>query len=610
MTHTFPLATPSVKGVLKNVFGHSSFRGHQEQIIKHVIAGGDALILKPTGGGKSLCYQLPAVVLPGTCVVISPLISLMKDQVDSLCRKGIRAAYLNSTLKRAEEREVIEAVESSKIKVLYISPERLLKAGFIDWLKTINLSMMAIDEAHCISQWGHDFRPEYLQLGVIKEIFPTLPLIALTATASRQTTKEMLINLKIPNAKIFVSGFDRPNISFFIERKQKNWKDKVLELVREQREGSIIIYCLSRKKVEAMADMLCEKGFHALPYHAGMSTEDRSQIQQAFLNDSCQLLVATNAFGMGIDKPDVRMVIHADMPGSLEAYYQESGRAGRDGKESSAWLLFSPQEAAIQKAMIRKGSGGPKRKAIEYARVDKMLAFCKSLQCKRWLVLNHFQDVKSLFCGKCSMCVAGDIPIYPATDLAIEIIKAFQQVKQPRTPAKILGWLVENLERPGEAVWREVLYQLVLLGMFTEGFESGHLVLEASKGIIELLDGRSEIYLSENPLKRGVVKSRTKKKTTRRKKKAKPRKPKKEQVFRRLSDDETDLFSHLAKERSAIAKKKRIQAYRVFQDRTLREMAEQKPESLEEMKDLYGVGPAKLNRYGKKFLKLIQDFES
>jgi len=613
MTHTFPLATPSVKGVLKNVFGHSSFRGHQEQIIKHVIAGGDALILKPTGGGKSLCYQLPAVVLPGTCVVISPLISLMKDQVDALCRKGVRAAYLNSTLKRAEEREVIEAVEQSKIKILYISPERLLKSGFIDWLRTLNLSMMAIDEAHCISQWGHDFRPEYLQLGVIKNLFPKLPVIALTATASRQTCKEMLLSLNIPEAKVFVSGFDRPNISFYIERKPKNWKEKVLELVRDKKDGSTIIYCLSRKKVEAMAEWLCEKGFHALPYHAGMSTSDRSEIQQAFLNDTCQLLVATNAFGMGIDKADVRLVIHADMPGSLEAYYQESGRAGRDGKESSAWLLYSPQEAAIQKAMIRKSSGGPKRKAIEYARVDKMLAFCKSLQCKRWLILNHFQDVKTLFCGKCSMCEAGDIPIYPATDLAIETIKAFQQISHPRTPAKILGWLVENLERPAEAVWREVLYQLVLLGMFTEGFEKGNLVLEASKGIIELLEGRSEIYLSENPLKRGVVKPRTKKKSSkkaRRKKKAKPKKVQKEQSFRRLTDSEDDLFSFLAKERSAIAKKKRIQAYRVFQDRTLREMVEHKPRSLEEMKDLYGVGPAKLNRYGKTFLKLIQEFGS
>ena len=382
MTHTFPLATPSVSSVLKNVFGHSSFRGHQEQIIKHVIAGGDALILKPTGGGKSLCYQLPAVLLPGTCVVISPLISLMKDQVDSLCRKGIRASYLNSTLKKAEEKDIIDEVESSKIKVLYISPERLFKAGFIDWLKTINLSLMAIDEAHCISQWGHDFRPEYLKLGKIKEIFPSVPVIALTATASRQTTKEMLLNLKIPTAKIFVSGFDRPNISFFVERKQKNWKDQILELVRKQTDGSIIIYCLSRKKVEAMTDMLCEKGFHALPYHAGMSAEDRSKIQQAFLDDSCRLLVATNAFGMGIDKPDVRMVIHADMPGSLEAYYQESGRAGRDGNESSAWLFFSPQESAIQKAMIRKGSGGLKRKAIEYSRVDKMLAFVKVFNAK------------------------------------------------------------------------------------------------------------------------------------------------------------------------------------------------------------------------------------
>ncbi|TNF04167.1 MAG: RecQ family ATP-dependent DNA helicase [Deltaproteobacteria bacterium] len=611
MTHTFPLSTPSVKGVLKNVFGHISFRGHQEHIIRHVISGGDALILKPTGGGKSLCYQLPAVIMPGTCVVISPLISLMKDQVDALCRKGIRAAYLNSTLNRADEREVIQAVESSKIKILYISPERLLKAGFLDWLQTLNLSLMAIDEAHCISQWGHDFRPEYLQLGVIKKLFPKLPVMALTATASRQTCREMLLSLNIPEAKIFVSGFDRPNISFFIERKEKNWKEKVLSLVKAQTNGSTIIYCLSRKKVEAMAEWLCEKGFHALPYHAGMSSEDRNRIQQAFLGDTCQLLVATNAFGMGIDKPDVRLVIHADMPASLEAYYQESGRAGRDGEESSAWLFFSPQEAAIQKAMIRKSSGGLKRKAIEYARVDKMLAFCKSLQCKRWLILNHFQDVKSLFCGKCSMCEAGDIPIYPATDLAIETIKAFQQVSTPRTPAKILGWLVENLERPAEAVWREVLYQLVLLGMFTEGFEDGNLVLEASKGILDLLEGKSEIYLSENPLKRGVVATRTKKKSSRRRKKAtKKKKVKKEETFRRLSSDETDLFSFLAKERSAIAKKKRIQAYRVFPDRTLREMAETKPSSLEEMEDLYGVGPAKLNRYGQTFLKLIQDFES
>ena len=402
MTFTAPAAQPSAPAeVLHRVFGYAEFRGEQAEIVDHVVGGGDALVLMPTGGGKSLCYQIPALVRSGTGVVISPLIALMQDQVDALAALGVRAAFLNSTQDAETRREVEAALVAGEIDLLYLAPERLNVGATLDLLDRSPLALFAIDEAHCVSQWGHDFRPDYLRLTVLHERWPTVPRIALTATATDATRREILQRLELTDARQFVASFDRPNIQYRIEPKAQPMQ-QLLTLLRTEHPGDAgIVYCLSRKSVEKTADALAAAGIPALPYHAGLDTATRARNQSRFLREDGIVMVATIAFGMGIDKPDVRFVAHLDLPKSVEGYYQETGRAGRDGLPSTAWLAYGLQDVVQQRRMIDEGEGDVAHKRRLSAHLDAMLALCETIECRRVQLLNYFGQ-SSAACGNCA----------------------------------------------------------------------------------------------------------------------------------------------------------------------------------------------------------------
>ncbi|TPW13675.1 MAG: ATP-dependent DNA helicase RecQ, partial [Halothiobacillaceae bacterium] len=391
---------------LHSVFGYRHFRPLQHEIIEHVVAGGDALVLMPTGGGKSLCYQIPALVRSGTAIVISPLIALMEDQVSALKQAGVRADYLNSTLSFDESRDVESRLLRGELDLLYVAPERLLTARTLDLLTKAELALFAIDEAHCVSQWGHDFRPEYMQLSVLHERFPTIPRIALTATADAPTRNEITQRLALEQARVFVNGFDRPNIRYHVTEKNSP-REQLLNFIRREHRGDAgIVYCLSRKKVEAVAEWLSQKGVIALPYHAGLSAEIRKRHQVRFLHDEGIVMVATIAFGMGIDKPNVRFVAHLDLPKSLEAYYQETGRAGRDGLPANAWMAYGLQDVVTLRQMLEEADTLEARKQVERQKLEAMLGYCEVTSCRRQTLLNYFNDTLPEPCGNCDTCLS------------------------------------------------------------------------------------------------------------------------------------------------------------------------------------------------------------
>ncbi|OYV20666.1 MAG: ATP-dependent DNA helicase RecQ [Methylococcaceae bacterium NSP1-2] len=391
--------------VLKTIFGYDSFRGQQQAAIEHVIAGQDALVLMPTGGGKSLCYQIPALVRDGVGIVISPLIALMQDQVDALLQLGVKAAFLNSTLTMEQARGIEQQLLNNELDLLYIAPERLSAPRTLELFGRIKIALFAIDEAHCVSQWGHDFRADYLQLSILHERFPTIPRIALTATADERTRQEIIVRLKLEHAPLYLSGFDRPNIRYAIVQKQ-NARQQLLEFMRSQHEGDAgIVYCLSRKKVEETAQWLRTQGINALPYHAGMTNQDRQQHQQQFLRQESIVIVATIAFGMGIDKPNVRFVAHLDIPKSVEAYYQETGRAGRDGLPANAWMAYGLQDVVTMRRMLAGSDADEAHKRLELHKLDAMLALCEQVHCRRQTLLGYFGDHLEQPCGNCDTCL-------------------------------------------------------------------------------------------------------------------------------------------------------------------------------------------------------------
>lgn len=391
--------------VLHEVFGYESFRPLQGDIVREVVNGGDALVLMPTGGGKSLCYQVPALVRPGTAIVISPLIALMQDQVAALRELGVKAAFLNSTMDFEQARATEYALATGELDLLYCAPERLIQPRTIELLHNASLSLFAIDEAHCVSQWGHDFRSDYLQLSMLAQEFPGIPRIALTATADERTRKEIAERLSLTNARHFISGFDRPNIQYRITPKT-NANKQLLDFIKAEHEGDCgIVYCLSRNKVDATAQLLSSKGYTALPYHAGLSAEDRARNQERFLREDGVIVVATIAFGMGIDKPDVRFVAHLDLPKSLEAYYQETGRAGRDGKPSTAWMVYGLQDVIKLRQMLEASQGNDQFKRVERQKLDAMLGLCEVTQCRRQVLLHYFGDNLETPCGNCDTCL-------------------------------------------------------------------------------------------------------------------------------------------------------------------------------------------------------------
>jgi ATP-dependent DNA helicase RecQ len=592
---------------LHRVFGYDAFRAGQAEIIDHVVGGGDALVLMPTGGGKSLCYQIPALVREGTGVVVSPLIALMQDQVDALAALGVRAAYLNSTQDAQERARVERAYVAGELDLLYLAPERLTVPATGDLLDRGKIALFAIDEAHCVSQWGHDFRPDYLALSMLHERWPTVPRIALTATATEQTHQEIQKRLQLGDAKHFVASFDRPNIQYRIVPKDQPQK-QLLELLRTEHPGDAgIVYCLSRASVEKTAEFLVEQGITALPYHAGLDARIRSANQSRFLREDGVVMVATIAFGMGIDKPDVRFVAHLDLPKSVEGYYQETGRAGRDGLPSTAWLAYGLQDVVQQRRMIETSEGDQAHRRRLSAHLDAMLALCETVQCRRMQLLAYFGETSSK-CGNCDTCL-NPPESWDGTVPAQKLLSTIVRLQRERNQKFGAGHLIDILlgkQTPrvdqyghddlstfgigtdlSEAEWRGVVRQLLaqgLLAVNADGF--GTLVLTESSAAV--LGGSRRVDLRREPVRTSTRSAR-----------------KSKSAGADLPPELQPVFEALRTWRAATAKEQGVPAYVVFHDATLRELATRHPSSVEELGTVTGVGEAKLEKYGAQLLEVL-----
>ena len=591
--------------VLQTVFGYPEFRGQQAEIVSLVANGNDALVLMPTGGGKSLCYQLPALLRDGCGIVISPLIALMQDQVDALAELGVRAAFLNSTLTFNQTVQTERALRMGELDLLYVAPERLLTSHCLELLEASKIALFAIDEAHCVSQWGHDFRPEYMQLSVLHERFPAIPRIALTATADTQTRAEIIERLQLEQAQQFISSFDRPNIRYQIIEKE-NIKNQLLDFIRSEHAGDAgIVYCLSRKKVEETAEFLNENGINALPYHAGMENPIRSRHQSRFLREEGLVMVATIAFGMGIDKPDVRFVAHLDLPKSMEGYYQETGRAGRDGMPANAWMVYGLQDVVQQRRMIDESDADEMFKRVQSAKLDAMLGLCETLTCRRVRLLDYFGQ-QSTPCSNCDTCLHPPVS-YDATEdvqkLLSTIYRAGQrfgavhilEVLRGSDTEKIRQWRHQELSTYGigsdksDQEWRAILRQVIAQGLVDIDHESyGALKLTAASRPV--LKGEATIALRR--YQKSVKQKRV--------------------VARSAGFVETDLssvqqavFERLRWWRVETAREHNVPAYVIFHDATLREIAKAMPPSVEDLRFISGVGEKKLQSYGAQIIELI-----
>lgn len=593
--------------VLRDVFGHSDFRKGQSQVIEQALSGGDVLALMPTGGGKSLCFQVPSLVRKGVGLVVSPLISLMQDQVEALCEMGLKARFLNSTLTYREVLEVEREFVQGELDFLYLSPERLQNSRTIDLLKRHSLSLIAIDEAHCVSKWGHDFRPDYLKLQLLKKHFPDVPMMALTATADKLTQRDIVEELGMGSAKVYFTSFDRPNIQMLIE-KRKAWKDQLMDFLDQFDEYDTgIIYCLSRRKVEEVAAYLCEQGINAYPYHAGMSQKIRAKYQEAFSLDEGVIMVATIAFGMGIDRPDVRFVCHLDMPKSIESYYQEIGRAGRDSLESTSLLLYSDSDATKLINMMRNNDHG-----IEYAehlkeQVETMLSLCETMSCRRQVVLDHFDEVSDEYCGNCDRCLGSldKEDLFDGTELTIMALSEIYEANQSITTNEVIRRVLQRLNQDSTnkdlyKSWRFILRQMRSSGLIKLDADS-HFQLKIRQNALAILRDEKKIYFSRSPFVK-VKESRASSS-----KSAMGRaKTKRKKALTKNNVTDQALFEKLRDLRKKIADRKRIAAYKVFHDTALYEMAQNRPSSPQEFLSINGVGKSKLKKYGDLFMELIE----
>ncbi len=594
--------------VLRRVFGYDSFRRNQQEIIEHVIRGGDALVLMPTGGGKSLCYQIPALVRKGTGVVVSPLIALMQDQVDAMLDLGVRAGFLNSTQDPGERHRMESAFAAGELDLLYLAPERLRMEQTLRLLDRGAISLFAIDEAHCVSQWGHDFRPDYLALSTLHERWPTVPRIALTATATRATRAEIAERLNLTGARHFVSSFDRPNISYRIVPKNEP-RRQLLELLRSEHAGDAgIVYCLSRASVEQTAQFLEANGIAALPYHAGLDARTRAANQARFLREDGVAMVATIAFGMGIDKPDVRFVAHLDLPRSVEGYYQETGRAGRDGLPATAWLAYGLADVVQQRKLIGASEGSEAHRRRLSTHLDAMLALCETIRCRRGQILGYFGE-HSEACGNCDTCVCPP-QSWDGTVAAQKLLSAvfrLQRERRQRFGAGqvidiLLGKKTEKVVQHGhasltvfgvgtelrEVQWRGVVRQLLAQGLLAVEGDYGTLVLTGASAAV--LRGERQVLLRQEP-ERAPRAAR----------------PARRAVPADLPGEAAGLFERLRAWRGATAKEQGVPAYVIFHDSTLREIAATRPSSLAGLGAVSGVGENKLAKYGQQVLDTIAD---
>ncbi len=594
------MATKKVKEqarkVLRDVFGYESFRPMQEEIITTLLDGKDAFVLMPTGGGKSICYQIPAIMREGTGIVVSPLISLMKDQVDTLNACGVKAAYYNSSLKAAQAKEVLARFASGELDLLYVAPERLLSKSFLERLRQVKLAMFAIDEAHCVSQWGHDFRPEYVRLGELRDLFPDVPMLALTATADEHTRQDITERLKLNGARRFVASFDRPNIRYLVAEKRQPLT-QVLQFLESWPNASGIIYCLSRKRVEDLAVNLQRHGIKAAAYHAGMPGRTREKVQDDFLRDRIKVIVATIAFGMGVDKPNVRFVIHHDLPKSIESYYQETGRAGRDGLESEALLLYGSGDVNLVRRLIENVEN-PEQRRVEVHKLNSMVAFAEALTCRRRVLLGYFGEELEEDCGNCDICL--DPPkTYDASEyarLALDCVRELDgeyglgyvvDVLRGSSNARIREHGHDKLKTWGAGAelnadeWTSILRQLVHHGYFVQDVSRRAALRPTRKA--ERIDAGETVTLAryQPGLKRKLARLGAAK-------------------------DEA-LYAKLVDLRARIADEEDVPPHIVFSDVTLTELSQRKPTTKEEMLRISGVGKHKFEMYGEPFLECIRE---
>jgi len=607
----------SPKGILRTCFGYDTFREHQEEVIQCLVSGEDAFVLMPTGSGKSICYQIPAMIRPGICIVISPLIALMQDQVDGIQQLGVRAGFLNSTQNYQEASIIERKMLSGELDLLYVAPERLVTDSFMQILSRVKIALFAIDEAHCVSQWGHDFRPEYLKLSVLHEQFPRTPRIALTATADEVTRKEIVEKLRLEKARHFISSFDRPNIRYRVEVKQKE-KSQLIEFLKDEHlDDSGIVYCMTRKKVEEIATFLSGKGITALPYHAGLDRETRLRNQRQFSQEDGTVMVATIAFGMGIDKPDIRFVAHLNLPKTLEGYYQETGRAGRDGEPADAWMIYSLADVIILRQMLEASEGDEQFKLIQRTKMEAMLGYCETTKCRRQVLLNYFGEELSKPCGNCDSC-DGKVETWDGTLAAQKALSCVYRTGQMFGAVYLIDVLLgkdsERIRHFGhnkvstfgigkeltETEWKSVFRQLVAAGMLKVdiGSKGG---FKLSPTCRPLLRGEKTFELRRDPV---PVKNKSRLIIEKGRIAIKKEKncilPEKYQ---------NELWEELRSLRLEIARSQSVPPYVIFHDKTMKELVTILPDSLEEMQDISGIGQRKIEMYGKQFLKVIRQYK-
>ena len=594
----------SALSILQSTFGYEQFRSPQDEIIDELVAGRDAFVLMPTGGGKSLCYQIPAILRPGTAIIVSPLIALMQDQVDALQQLGIKAAYLNSTLQAAQAREVEQQLMQGELDLLYVAPERLLNEFMLSMLERCQIALFAIDEAHCVSQWGHDFRPEYQQLKILHERFPSTPRIALTATADQRTRDEIITQLQLSEARVFINSFDRPNIHYAISE-GNNPKLRLWRFLQDNHpEDAGIVYCLSRKKVEATAEWLAEQGRLALPYHAGLPQDVRQQNQQRFLREEGVIIVATIAFGMGIDKPDVRFVAHLSLPKSIEAYYQETGRAGRDGEPANAWMAYGLQDVLTLRQFMQNSNADAAHKRVEHNKLEAMLGLCELIACRRHALLHYFDQDSQEQCGHCDNCLSppekwdGSIA---AQKVLSTIYRTEQRFGVNYMIDILLGKADDRISQNGHdklstfgigtelsvAEWRTLFRQLVALGYINVDAER-HGALRLTEKCRPVLRGEQVLELRKQTKDTSVTREKSKKSPVR--------------------PQDVPLWEALRGLRTQLAEKSGVPPYVIFHDATLQEMVKKRPLSEADMRYISGVGDQKIKRYGAAFLAEIAKY--